>query len=837
MSKAKTPPSPPPPATGQQVTAPYCNFGGSLDDEKLASTINHHLLSFLGRDPMRAGNRELYKAVAYTVRDLLIERWIRTQKESYARNRKRVYYLSLEFLIGRSLDNSLVNLGLYDKFAMVLKKMGYSLEEISEQEEDAGLGNGGLGRLAACFLDSMATQGIPAYGYGIRYEYGLFYQRLLDGFQVEHPDNWLRYGTPWEYNRPWNLYSVKFHGRVHHYRDAAGKLRCEWVDTDEVMAMANDILVPGFNNESVINMRLWSAQASRDLDLVSFNRGDYVQAVQDVVESETLSKVLYPSDDIREGQELRFKQQYFFVAATFQDILRRYKKQNGKDFGKFNDEIAVQLNDTHPAVAIPELMRLLLDDEGLDWEQAWDICVATFGYTNHTLMPEALETWAVDLFERLLPRHLEIIYEINRRFLGEVAARYPGDQERQQRMSLIDEGEVRKVRMAHLAVVGSHSINGVAELHSKLQKEWIFKDFNDLYPHRFNNKTNGITQRRWLLKSNPGLAQLITEHIGGQWVTDLDVLRQLEPLVDHEKFQHRWRAVKYDNKLRLTRLIKESCALKIDPDSLFDVQIKRIHEYKRQLLNVMHVIVHYQRLVQGRRSEAPPRTVIFAGKAAPSYARAKLIIKLINEVAMVVNHDRRVNDRLKVVFLPNYGVSLAEKIIPAADLSEQISTAGTEASGTGNMKLALNGALTCGTMDGANIEMSQEIGQENMFIFGLDAEEVARARRDPEWVPVKVYRNNPEVREAVDAVASGYFSRGDSALFKPLVESLLDPADPYLTLLDLEDYLRCQEEVDRQFADQALWTRKSILNVARMGKFSSDRTIRQYAEEIWGITP
>ncbi|MDZ7641042.1 MAG: glycogen/starch/alpha-glucan phosphorylase [Desulfurivibrio sp.] len=826
-----------PAVADQPPTAPYCSIGGRLQDENLISTINHHLLSFLGRDPTRAGNRELYKAVAYTVRDLLIERWIKTQKEFYARNRKRVYYLSLEFLIGRSLDNSLVNLGLYDRFAEVLKKMGYSLEEISEQEEDAGLGNGGLGRLAACFLDSMATLGIPAYGYGIRYEYGLFYQRLLDGFQVEHPDNWLRYGTPWEYDRPWNLYPVKFHGRVHKYRDNAGNLRCEWVDTDEVVAMANDILVPGFNNDSVINMRLWSAKASRDLDLVSFNRGDYVQAVRDVVESETLSKVLYPSDDIREGQELRFKQQYFFVAATFQDILRRYKKQNGRDFSKFADEIAVQLNDTHPAVAIPELMRLLLDDEGLNWEQAWDICVATFGYTNHTLMPEALETWAVDLFERLLPRHLEIIYEINHRFLGEVAARYPGDQERLWRMSLIDEGEVRKVRMAHLAVVGSHSINGVAELHTQLQKDWIFKDFYELYPHRFNNKTNGITQRRWLLKSNPRLAQLITEQIGGQWVTDLDHLRRLEALAADAPFQSRWRGVKLANKERLADLIRQNCGVRVDPESLFDVHIKRIHEYKRQLLNIMRVIIHYQRLVRWERSDAPPRTVIFAGKAAPSYARAKLIIKLINEVAQVVNHDRRVGDRLKVIFLPNYGVSLAEKIIPAADLSEQISTAGTEASGTGNMKLALNGALTCGTMDGATIEMSQEIGRENMFIFGLSAEEVVRARQDPEWVPAKVYQGNPEIREAVDAVANGCFSRGDSALFQSLVTVLLDPAEPYLTLLDIEDYLRCQQEVDRQFVDQALWNRKSILNVARMGKFSTDRTIRQYAEEIWEITP
>ena len=817
-------------------TGPYCRIGGKLGDEDLAATINHHLLSFLGRDPQRAGSREIYKALAYTVRDLLIERWIRTQKDFYARNRKRVYYLSLEFLIGRSLGNSLINLGLYDKVAAVLKKMGYDLEAVREEEEDAALGNGGLGRLAACFLDSMATLGIPAYGYGIRYEYGLFYQRLLDGFQVEHPDNWLRYGTPWEYDRPWNLYPVKFHGRVHSYRDSEGVLHHEWVDTKEVMAMANDVLVPGFNNDAVINMRLWSAKASRDLDLISFHRGDYVRAVQSVVESETISKVLYPSDDIREGQELRFKQQYFFVAATFQDILRRYKKQNGNDFSRFTDEIAVQLNDTHPAIAIPELMRRLLDEEGLSWERAWDICVGTFGYTNHTLMPEALETWPVDFFERILPRHLQIIYEINHRFLGEVAARYPGDQERLRRMSLIEEGSVKKVRMAHLAIVGSHSTNGVAELHTHLQKTRIFKEFYEIYPQRFNNKTNGITQRRWLLKSNPDLAGLITARIGGDWVTNLDFLRNLEPLVEDEEFRESWLAVKLANKRRLAELIRRRCGVAVAPDSLFDVQVKRIHEYKRQLLNVLHVIIHYHRLVEGRRDEAPRRTVIFAGKAAPSYARAKLLIKLINSVAETVNHDDRVGDRLKVVFIPNYGVSLAEKIIPAADLSEQISTAGTEASGTGNMKFALNGALTVGTMDGANIEMCEEIGRDNLFIFGMNAEEVDRVRRERNPLPEMVYYGNREVRAAVDAIGAGCFSRGDSALFTPVVQALLDPDDPYLFLLDLESYADCQEEIDRQFRDRQLWARKSILNVARMGKFSTDRTIRQYAEEIWGIT-
>ncbi|TBV81869.1 MAG: glycogen/starch/alpha-glucan phosphorylase [Desulfobulbaceae bacterium] len=812
-------------------TGPYCE---TLSADNLVSTINHHLLSFLGQDPMLASNREIYKALAYTMRDLLIKRWIWTQKEIYARNRKRVYYLSMEFLIGRSLGNNLINLGLVDKVAAALEKvMGYNLAEVREEEEDAGLGNGGLGRLAACFMDSMATLGLPAYGYGIRYEYGLFNQHLQDGFQVERPDNWLRYGNPWEFDRR-TLYPVKFHGRVHRYQDHNGHLRHQWVDTNEVMAMAHDMLVPGFNSDSVINMRLWSAKASRGLDLVSFNLGNYAQAVASAVESETISKVLYPSDDIREGQELRFKQQYFFVAATFQDIIRRYKKKY-KNFSEFTAQVAVQLNDTHPAIAIPELMRLLMDKEGLGWEESWKICVSTFAYTNHTLMPEALETWAVDLFHRVLPRHLEIVYEINRRFLAEVASLYPGDNERLRRMSLIEEAGVKRVRMAFLAIIGSHSINGVAKLHSHLQKTRIFKDFYEIYPDRFNNKTNGITQRRWLLKANPGLANLITKNIGGDWVSDLFFLRRLEPLATQRAFQERWLAEKYRNKQQLAALISSTCGVTVDPDSLFDVQIKRIHEYKRQLLNVLHVIVLYQRIIAGRAEDSPPRTVIFAGKAAPSYVRAKLIIKLINSVAETINHDPRVANRLKLVFIPNYGVSLAEKIIPAADVSEQISAAGTEASGTGNMKLALNGALTIGTMDGANIEMSEEIGRENMFIFGMNAQEVEATRRDPSKVPATVYRNNSEIRGALDAMASGYFSRGDTTLFQPIVHTLLSPDDPYLLLQDLEDYIRCQEKVGREFMNKELWARKSILNVARMGKFSTDRTIREYAEEIWGI--
>ena len=814
---------------------PYCAISKSLTKKDFLNTINHHILSFLGRDPQRAGCRDVYKALAYSIRDILVERWISTQKGYYAKGKKRVYYLSLEFLIGRSLGNSLINLGLYDELAGVMQEMGYDLEEIREEEDDAALGNGGLGRLAACFLDSLATLGVPSYGYGIRYEYGLFYQRIVDGFQVEHPDNWLRYGSPWEYERPQNLYPVKYYGRVQRYRNNKGELRTEWIETEEIMAMACDVLVPGFNNDNVINMRLWTARASRDLDLGSFNRGDYISAVHDKVLSETISKVLYPSDDIRQGQELRLKQQYFFVAATFQDILRRHKKKHD-DFDSFADEIAVQLNDTHPSIAIPEFMRLLVDEEAVPWGKAWQICVGTFGYTNHTLMPEALESWPVDLLGKVLPRHLEIIYEINRLFLEEVAARYPGRDDLLRSLSIIEEGPVKRVRMAYMAIVGSHSVNGVAEIHTHLLKTRLFKDFHEFYPGRFNCKTNGITQRRWLLKCNPGLAGLITDTIGGEWVTNLDYLRNLEPYADQPKFQKKWAKVKMENKKRLAAIIKEECGVTVNPNTMFDVQVKRIHEYKRQLLNVLHVITLYHRIANGEDTDSPARTIVFAGKAAPSYFKAKLIIKLINSVAEVVNHDSRVGDRLKVAFIPNYGVSGAEKIFPASDLSEQISTAGTEASGTGNMKFSLNGALTIGTLDGANIEIREEVGPENMFIFGMTTEEVEEVKRNPRRNAFDVYRDNPEVKRTLDSIRNGYFSRGDTSLFAPIVESLLNLNDPYLLLLDLEDYLRCQNEVGDLYRDQPNWIRKSILNVARMGKFSSDRTIREYARDIWGVT-
>lgn len=815
-------------------TYPLTSIYSGTEPGQLRDTIEHHLLSFQGRDPARAGSADAYRALSYTIRDILVEKWIKTQKSFYEEKKKRVYYLSLEFLVGRSLGNALINLGLIDEVGEALEQLGYDLETLREMEEDAGLGNGGLGRLAACFMDSIATMKIPAYGYGICYDFGLFNQKVIDGWQVEHPDSWLRFGSPWIFERANFIYPVHFYGRVVSHLDKNGHYRAQWVDTEIVTAVARDMLVPGFNNDHVINTRLWTARASRDLDLSYFNIGDYIGAVQNKVHSETISKVLYPSDDIREGQELRLKQQYFFVAATFQDIMRRYKKTND-NFNDFPNQVAVQLNDTHPAIAIPELMRLLLDDEGLSWEQSWDICVKTFGYTNHTLMPEALETWLVEDIRKLLPRHMQIIFEINKRFLEEVGRLYPGDIRRLRDMSIIEEGAMPRVRMANLAIIGSHSVNGVAELHTEILKKRVFKDFHMMYPKRINAKTNGITPRRWLLKSNLRLSRLISDKIGIGWVTDLNQLKRLQAYSDDPSFQQEWRTAKTNNKQTLAQEIHRLCGITVNCDSMFDVQVKRIHEYKRQLLNVLHVISLYQRLVSHPDKLTPPRTVIFAGKAAPSYTHAKLIIKLINSVGEIINNDPRIEDKLKVVFMPNYNVTLAQKIIPAADLSEQISTAGTEASGTGNMKLALNGALTVGTLDGANIEILEEVGEENIFIFGLTAEEVEYERLQKSRPANLIYQQNDTIRQIIDSISSGVFSNGNTELFKPIVDNLLSSHDPYLLVSDLESYLDCQDRIGHTFLDQNSWTKKSILNVAHMGKFSSDRTIREYAREIWGI--
>ncbi len=816
--------------------------------ESLQAGILRHLEFTLGELPEHVDSDwEPYVSVALAVRDRLMERWIRTQDAYYERDAKRVYYMSLEFLMGRTLGNSLINLGLTEECHEAVQALGYDLEVLREAEWDAGLGNGGLGRLAACFLDSLATLELPSYGYGLRYDYGIFHQRIVDGVQVETPDGWLRYGNPWEIARTGDQFTVKFGGRVHQRVNDRGRLTTDWLDTDDVLAIPYDTPVPGYGNDTVNTLRLWSARAAEEFDLRRFNEGDYLRAVEERAHSEKVTKVLYPNDNVFEGRELRLKQEYFFVAATLQDVIRRYKKQyrihdepRGLPvFERFAARTAIQLNDTHPALAIPELMRLLVDVEELGWDEAWAIAIATFGYTNHTVMPEALERWSLDLLGRVLPRHLEIILEINHRLLEQVRRR-GGDDARCRRMSIVEEGDEKRVRMAHLAIVGSHSVNGVAALHSEILKAELFKDFYWLWPERFNNKTNGVTQRRWLKKANPGLSALITEAIGDTWVTDLD---ELEGLLAHSQdsaFVEAWRTVKHANKVALAQVIEDQYSrrglqLRVDPASLFDCQVKRIHEYKRQLLNVLHVVTLYNRILRDPGAPHVARAVIFGGKAAPGYARAKLIIRLINAVGSVVNPDPRVADRLKVVFLADYRVSLAERIFPAAELSEQISTAGTEASGTGNMKFALNGALTIGTLDGATVEMVEEVGADDVFVFGLRADEVARlaGRHDP-W---RHYHGNAELRLALDSIASGVFSPGQPDLFQPIVASLLEGGDPYLLLADYEAYVACQERVAATYQEPLEWTRKSIRNVAHMGKFSSDRTIRQYADEIWGVRP
>jgi starch phosphorylase len=813
---------------------PSTNELKGTDGEALKVSFVNHLEFSRGKDEYSATERDLFHSLALTVRDRLIERWIETQQTYYDRDVKRVYYLSMEYLMGRALGNSLINLGLSENMRRAVEELGYSCDALADLEWDAGLGNGGLGRLAACFMDSLATLEIPAVGYGIRYDYGIFFQRIINGYQVETPDNWLRFGNPWEFPRPEFLYPVKFYGRVHQYHDDTGRFRADWADTEVLLAMAYDTPVPGFRNNTVNNLRLWSAKSTREFDLGYFNDGDYERAVSEKAQSETISKVLYPNDNIFEGRELRLKQEYFFVSATLQDIMRRYRKTHD-GFAEFPEKVAIQLNDTHPAIAIPELMRVLVDRERLEWDEAWDICLGTFGYTNHTVLPEALEKWPAALMERVLPRHLQIIYEINRRFLERVSLAFPGDGGKLARMSIIEEGPEKRVRMANLAIAGSRSVNGVAALHTEIIKATLFRDFHELWPGRFNNKTNGITQRRWLMHCNPALASLIGSRIGDGWVRDLDRLRDLEPLADDASFREEWMAVKRENKKTLARFVDEQCDIAVDPDSMFDCQVKRIHEYKRQLLNALHAVTLYNRARAGRATGAVPRTIIFSGKAAPGYHTAKLIIKLITSIARVVNADQATRDALRVVFLPNYSVTVAERLIPAADLSEQISTAGTEASGTGNMKFALNGALTIGTLDGANIEIAEEVGDDNIFIFGLRSNEVDELRASG-YRPRDRYESERELREAVDLIAGGYFSPTEPALFRPIVDSLME-RDHYLLFADYAEYVRCQERVEEVYADRERWARMSILNVARIGKFSSDRTIAEYCRDIWKAIP
>ena len=804
----------------------------------IKKTFNRHLHYTLVKDRNVATPRDYYFALAHTVRDHLVGRWIRTQQYYYEKDPKRIYYLSLEFYMGRSLCNTMVNLGIQSACDEALYQLGLDIEELEEIEDDAGLGNGGLGRLAACFLDSMATLGLAAYGYGIRYDYGIFTQAIKDGWQIEEPDDWLRYGNPWEKARPEYTIPVNFYGRVEHTDKGA-----KWVDTQIVMAMPFDNPIPGYKNNCVNTMRLWSAKAPASFNLNCFNTGEYIGAVCERNLAENISRVLYPNDNFFEGKELRLKQQYFMVAATLQDITRRFKssKFGSRDpvrtaFDTFPEKVSMQLNDTHPSMAIPELMRIFVDIENVPWDKAWAITTRTCAYTNHTVLPEALERWPVSLFQNLLPRHLEIIYEINSRFLKLVEQKWPGDFDRMRRMSLIEEGDEKKVNMAHLAIVGSHALNGVAAIHSEIIKRETFRDFFELWPEKFQNKTNGITPRRWLLLCNPSLADTIAEKIGETWVTKLDDLRKLEAFQKDKNLLLNLQKVKTENKMKLAAYIAKEYKVTVDPTSMFDVHVKRIHEYKRQLLNILHVITMYNRLKKDPNMNFTPRTIMIGGKAAPGYHIAKLIIKLFNNVQRVVNNDPIIGKRLKLVYLENYRVSLAEKVIPAADLSEQISTAGTEASGTGNMKFQLNGALTVGTLDGANVEMREEMGPENIFIFGMTVDEVEALDKAGNYDPQSYYHKLPELKQAIDQIAGGYFSPEDPNMFKDIVNSLMHH-DRFKLFADYEAYIKCQERVSQTYQNQDVWNRMCLMNIAASGKFSSDRTIEQYAREIWGCAP
>jgi glycogen phosphorylase len=797
--------------------------------------IQSHVMGFLGNDYVPPRMDTYYYGLVLSLRARLIRRWLQTQRDVYDKNAKRVYYLSMEFLPGRFLKNTLMAMDLLDECRKTLESVGLDIIDIEEQEWDPGLGNGGLGRLASCYMDSMAFQCLPAYGYGMRYEYGIFYQEIVDGYQFERCDNWVRTGTPWEIKRLGYLYKVHFYGRSEIYKDVDGHKRYRWVDTENVMAMACDFLVPGYGSEHVASMRLWAAVSSREFSLDEFNEGDYIGAVESKVRSENISKVLYPRDEKTEGKELRLKQQYFFVAATFQDIIRRFKKTK-ISFVDFPDRVAVQLNDTHPSIGIPELMRILLDDEKLSWEIAWNICTRTFAYTNHTVLPEALEMWSVDLLGRLLPRHLEIIYEIDRRFRREARRMHSHDPEKIDQAAIVQHGFPQKIRMAHLAIIGSHKVNGVSMLHTDILKNKLFKTFNDLYPDRFINITNGISPRRWLLQINPFLSEVVTDAVGNGWIKDLKVLSKLSTVADDPEFRREWQRVKTRNKILFAAYVLRKTGLTINTETLFDIQAKRIHEYKRQLLNLLHVVTLYSRIKTSPEYNAPPRTVVFAGKAAPGYYMAKLIIKLVNSVAEVINNDPAMTGRLQMLFLPNYCVSQAEKLIPAADLSQQISVAGMEASGTGNMKFALNGALTIGTLDGANIEIMEEVGKENIFIFGLKDHEVDKLKSDA-YDPRRWYENDPELKSAVDLIRNGHFSPNQPDLFLPIVTELLDHGDRYMVLADYRTYIDTQVTVGRIYQDAEEWNRRSILNTAGMGKFSSDRAIREYASRIWNISP
>jgi len=800
--------------------------------EALYKNLMDNLVHELAKDLYSATSRDKFESVVLSVRKNLAKKWINTQQMYYNVGAKRVYYLSLEFLLGRLLRNFIINLNMSDEYSQAVDILGISFEDILEQEWDAGLGNGGLGRLAACFLDSLSTLQYPGYGYGIRYEFGIFTQKIKDGYQVEAPDNWLRYGNPWEFPRPELLYNIKFYGKVKIIEGQNGKFRMEWVNTEDVMAMAYDYPVPGYKNNTVNTLRLWAAKATRDFNLEYFNSGDYIKAVEDKFSSEYISKVLYPNDQSMAGKELRLKQQYFFVSATLKDILRRYKKTY-RTFKKLPEKVAIQLNDTHPSIAIAELMRILVDEENLPWDHAWDITTRVFAYTNHTVLPEALEIWPVSLFAWLLPRHLQIIQEIDRRFMIQVKERFPEAHDINNKMGIITGDKGGTIHMARLAIVGSHKINGVSKLHTEILKKKVFKEFYEMMPEKFINITNGITQRRWLLQSNPQLSQLITEAIGDKWIVELTELRKLEQFVDDSEFCIQFRKIKKSNKEELLRYLTNMYQLYFEKDFLLDCQIKRFHEYKRQILNVLHIITVYNRIREGKIGEYfVPRTFLFSGKAAPAYYLCKLIIKLIHNIKMIIDGNDWLKNKIQVVFVPNYSVTIAERIIPAADLSEQISTAGYEASGTGNMKFALNGAITIGTLDGANIEIRDEVGEENFFAFGLTAEEIMNLRQS--YNPRIYYEKNEELKKAIDQIKDGYFSPGQPNLFQPIVDALLQK-DEYFVLADYESYIECQQRVSRTYLDSDRWTKMAILNVARSGIFSSDRSIKEYADKVWGI--
>ncbi|WP_455220613.1 glycogen/starch/alpha-glucan phosphorylase [Kaarinaea lacus] len=805
-----------------------------LHRDTIRKAFINNLYYVQGKFPKLASTNDYYMALAHTVRDRLLQRWISTAAKYTEQGSRTVAYLSAEFLMGPHLGNNLINLGIYEPAKQAMADLGLDLDMLLQQEEEPGLGNGGLGRLAACFLDSLATLEIPALGYGIRYEFGIFDQEIVDGWQKEKTDKWLRFGNPWEIIRPEWAVEVKLGGHTEHYNDHRGRLRVRWVPRWVVKGIPYDTPILGYRKNTANTLRLWRAEAPESFDFDLFNRGDYYGAVNKKVVSENITKVLYPNDEPLQGRELRLQQQFFFVSCSLQDMLRIMDVQN-ISLNRFHEKFAVQLNDTHPSIAVLELMRLLIDDRGLEWDVAWPITQKTFAYTNHTLLPEALERWPIDLFGKLLPRHLELLYEINARFLDDVRIRFIGDDEKLARMSLVDDQGERYVRMANLACVGSHAINGVAALHTELLKNSVLKDFYDMWPEKFSNKTNGVTPRRWMVLSNPRLSGLLTETLGEKWMEDLNQLRELEPLATDASFGKCWRDIKFANKQEFAKIVRERTRLVIDPHSMFDVQVKRIHEYKRQHLNLLHIVGLYNRIKSDPHYDMVPRTFIFGGKAAPSYHMAKLIIKLINSVGEVIERDPVVRDRIKVVFLPNYNVTNGQRVYPAADLSEQVSTAGKEASGTGNMKFAMNGALTVGTLDGANIEIREEVGKDQFFLFGLTEYEVAELKAGG-YRPMDYFHANDELRDVIKLITSGFFSSGDTELFKPLMDNLLHH-DPYMVLADYASYAHCQAHINNVYLDQDNWSRMAILNCARSGKFSSDRSIQEYCEDIWKVSP